>query len=135
VYAACREDGRVETIADVAEVARVSEAAITNAYNVMNRELGLAVLPRDPATFVPRLCSDLGLSRRIERAARELARSATGRGVGIGCQPVGVAAGCLTIVIEDSEVAVTQSELAGAAGVSIETIRARRDQLRAEVDR
>jgi len=135
VYAACREDGRIETIEDVAAVARVEKVAITNAYNVMNRELSLAVRPRNPAAFVPRLCTDLKLGLGIERRARALARSATAEGVGIGCQPVGVAAGCLAIVIEDEGVGVTQSELARAAGVSIETIRARRDQLRAELDR
>jgi len=135
VYAACREDGRIETIEDVAAVARVETVAITNAYNVMNRELGLAVRPRNPAAFVPRLCSELGLELCVERRARALAKRATAEGVGIGCQPVGVAAGCLAIVIEDDGIAVTQSDLAGVAGVSIETIRARRDQLREELDR
>jgi len=134
-YAACREDGRIETIDDVAAVARVETVAITNAYNVLNRELGLAARPRNPSGFVPRLCSDLGLDLCVERRARALARRATAEGVGIGCQPVGVAAGCLAIVVEDDGIAVTQSELARAAGVSIETIRARRDQLREEVGR
>jgi transcription initiation factor TFIIB len=135
VYAACREDGRVETIADVAEVSRVSRPAIKNAYNVMNRELGLAVQPRAPAAFVPRLCSDLGLDRHVGRETCELAGRATAAGIGIGCQPVGVAAGCLAVVIEDGGIGVTQSELAGVADVSIATVRARRDQLRPELDR
>ena len=135
VYAACREDGRIETIDDALGVARVDKVAITNAYNVLNRELGLAVRPRNPAAFVPRLCSELGLDRRVERAACALARRVTSEGVGVGCQPVGVAAGCLAVVIEEDGPAVTQSKLAKSAGVSIETIRARRDQIREELGR
>ncbi|MCU4726400.1 transcription initiation factor IIB [Halapricum hydrolyticum] len=133
VYAACREHERTETIADVATVACATESGIKNAYGVLNREFGLAVMPRDPAAFVPRLVSDLSLSRAVERSARELAHEATVQGIAIGCQPLGVAAGCLAIVLADREIAVRQVDLANSAGVSTATVRARRDQLQTEL--
>ncbi|MFB6202556.1 MAG: transcription initiation factor IIB family protein [Halorhabdus sp.] len=130
VYAACRRGGYTQTTADVATVARCSGAKVTLGYSVLNRELQLAIEPRTPPEFVPRIASELDCSRETERRARELAKSAFEQGIAIGANPAGVAAGCLAVVVEDRDLYVTQADIADAADVSTVTLRKHRDRVR-----
>jgi transcription initiation factor TFIIB len=134
VYAACRRGGYTQTTADIARVARCSEAKVTLGYGVLNRKLELAIEARTPPEFVPRLASDLGCSREIERRTRGLATEAFEEGIAIGANPAGVAAGCLAVVVEDRDLAVTQAAIAEVACVSIPTVRAHRDRVRDGLD-
>jgi transcription initiation factor TFIIB len=133
VYAACRRGGFTQTTADIASVARCSEGKVTLGYSVLNRELELAIEPRIPPEFVPRLASDLECSRETERQTRDIASEALEQGIGIGANPAGVAAGCLAVVVEDRDLHLTQAAIADAADVSIVTVRKHRDVVREEL--
>jgi transcription initiation factor TFIIB len=134
VYAACRRGGFTQTRADIATVARCSEEKVTLGDSVLNRELELAIEPRTPPEFVPRLASDLGCSRKTERRTRRLASEAFEQGIVVGANPAGVAAGCLGIVVEDCDLSLTQTEIADGADVSTVTLRAHRDRVRDALD-
>jgi transcription initiation factor TFIIB len=129
VYAACRVAGQPQTLADIAPVARVERARIENAYGVLNRELNLPAKPPEPAEFVPRLVSELGLPAAVERRARTLLDD---RGAGGGSSPSGVAGGAVLVAAADcgERARFAQTDVAEAAGVTTSTLRTHRDALR-----
>ncbi|WP_255197743.1 transcription initiation factor IIB [Halorarius litoreus] len=132
VYAACRCEGRPQTVADIAQVARVPEQKVRSGYSVLNRELGLPAAPRSPERFLPRFVSELGLSPATERRARAVLE-ADGTPETRGSNPAGVAGGALLLAAErtNEQHSFTQAELAGIADVSVVTVRRYRDELRA----
>ena len=132
VYAACRCDGRPQTVADIGQVAQVSTTKVRNGYKVLNRELGLPAVPRPPERFLPRFVSALDLSTDVERHARAVL-DADRTPEANGATPAGVAGGAILVGAERTNEAhrFTQAELAEVANVSIVTIRHHRDELRA----
>lgn len=131
VYVACRRRERPHTLDELARVAQCSPEALRNAYGVLNRELDLAVRPRTPATFVPKVAADLDIDEPVIRAARRLATSVSERGITGGSHPAGVAAGCLAVVSAARNVDIAQCDLADAADVSTATVRGKRNSIRA----
>jgi transcription initiation factor TFIIB len=110
---------------DVATVARVSEQRIQRCYDVLNRELGLAVPPRAPLAFVPRLASTLDVDDPTRRTARTLAKTTQEGSTVVGCHPAGVAGACLYVASQhtEAEPSLSQTEIAEAANVCPKTIR------------
>ncbi|QZY04146.1 transcription initiation factor IIB family protein [Halobaculum roseum] len=130
VYAACRCTGRPETRGDVSRVAQVSRARVDNAYTSLNRELGLPVPPREPATFLPKLVSALELPRAVERRARDVL-DASPSVVGTAGHPQGIAGGAILVAARELNVRdrFSQAELATAADVTPVTLRKHRNAL------
>jgi transcription initiation factor TFIIB len=79
VYEACRCNGRLQLLDDIAAVANVGESRVTNAYKTLNEELGLPAKPATPTMYIPRLASDLDCPERIRRRARDLGLRRTRR--------------------------------------------------------
>ncbi|RXK47031.1 transcription initiation factor IIB [Halorientalis pallida] len=129
VYAACRRSKHTRTLTDVAEVARCSDQQVWNGYSTLNRELQMAVRPLFPVEFIPTLASTLDLESEIEFYARTLAEAATEAGITTGCNPAGVAGGCLAVAVDAFEEPITQLAIADAADVSPATIRAKRNAI------
>ncbi len=122
VYAVCRSRSVSRTVAEITDVARASENELRAAYDAMNRELGLPTGPVDPAEYLPRFTTELGLPDSAEREARELLVEAKESGIG-GRHPRGVAAACLYTAVKGTEDAVTQKTAANTADVSPATLR------------
>ena len=130
MYAACRCNGLPRTIEEVAAVAAVGSAAIENGYAVLNRELGIPAVPPSPTDFIPRIASAVGISDGTRRLAEEFAERAVEEGIGNGCHPGGLAAGCVYAAARSRSERATQTELAEVVGVSTVTDRARWEELR-----
>lgn len=132
VYAACRIAGVSRTRAEVLAVARADEGEHRAAYDALNRELGLAVGPVDPAEYVPRFASKLDLPASVRRRARDLARVAHADGLSNGKHPGGVAAACLYLAAKEAGLDLTQADAADVAGVTPVTLRSTYERLRDE---
>jgi transcription initiation factor TFIIIB Brf1 subunit/transcription initiation factor TFIIB len=116
----------------VAENSRGTAEELKSAYDALNRELGLPVGPIDPAEYLPRYASQLDLSTRVERRAREFVAEAEERGLTSGRNPSGVAAACLYTAAKEvgSCAGVTQAEAASVADVTPVTLRGTYHDLR-----
>ena len=123
VYAVCRCNRRPETRGSVSRHARCEPREVQNAYDALNRELGLPTPPPEPVAFVPRLVSELGLSEDTRRQARAFATEGEETGQASGRNPAGYAAACLAVAADQTDEAVTQKALADAAEVCAVTVR------------
>jgi transcription initiation factor TFIIB len=106
-------------------MAAVESQRVQNAYTVLNREFELPAVPIAPPAYVPRIASTLEISGSTRRRAAALARLAVHVGVANGCNPAGVAAGCVYQAVQERDDRVTQAALADAADISSMTVRAR----------
>jgi len=129
IYAVCRCTDTTRTLGAVASVAQCSCQAITNAYDVLNDDLGLPAPPQRPREYLPALASAMDVSSATEAHARALAERAWAAGESLGAHPAGFAAGCLAVACLDHDVATTQRELASKADVAPATVRTHRDTI------
>lgn len=134
VYAACRCNGLPRTLEEIVGVAAVEHSRIENAYRVLNRELGIPAVPPSPKEFVHRIVSELDISDGTRHRAEQLAERAIEEGIGHGCHPAGLAAGCVYAVAQSRLERATQTELAECADVTPVTVRARWEELQPLVD-
>ena len=132
VYAACRVQGVSRTVDEVVAEARADRAELRAAYDALNRELGLPTGPIDPAEYIPRYATRLGVDAETERRAREYAVSCTEAGIASGRNPSGVAAACLYTASRDLGGDVTQATAADVADVTPVTVRNTYTDLRSE---
>ncbi|WP_336037340.1 transcription initiation factor IIB [Halobacterium yunchengense] len=129
LYAAGRQADHPRSIGEVATVSRVDDMEFKRTYRYLVRELGLAVQPADPASYVARIASDLDLEPDVERRARDLLAAADGTGVYNGKSPVGLAAAAIYAAGRLTGTRYTQDDVAAAADVSTVTIRNRYTEL------
>jgi len=125
LYAAARQANTPRSLDEVAGVSRVERDEIARTYRYVARELGLEVAPTDPASYVPRFCSELDLPEAVERRARELLAAADDAGITSGKSPVGLAAAAVYAAALLANERVTQSEVSDVASISEVTIRNR----------
>ena len=125
LYAAARQANTPRSLDEVASVSRVERDEIARTYRYVARELSLEVAPTDPASYVPRFCSELELTEEVERRARELLSAADDAGITSGKSPVGLAAAAVYAAALLANERVTQSEVSDVASISEVTIRNR----------
>jgi transcription initiation factor TFIIB len=125
LYAAARQANTPRSLDEVASVSRVGRDEIARTYRYVARELELEVAPTDPASYVPRFCSELGLTEEVERRSRELLGAAADAGITSGKSPVGLAAAAVYAAALLANERVTQSEVSEVANISEVTIRNR----------
>jgi transcription initiation factor TFIIB len=128
-YAAARQAGVPRSLDEMARVSRVEKDEVARTYRYVVRELGLAVEPADPASYVPRFCSDLDLPDEVEHRARELLETAREEGVHSGKSPVGLAAAAVYAAALLVNEKTTQAAVSEVADVSEVTIRNRYHEL------
>ena len=129
LYAAARQAGTPRSLDELERVSRVEKMELTRTYRYIVRELKLEVEPADPAQYVPRFASDLGLSDEAERRARELLESAKRAAIHSGKSPVGLAAAAVYAAALLTNEKVTQNQVSEVADVSEVTIRNRYKEL------
>ncbi|WP_435146534.1 transcription initiation factor IIB [Halobaculum sp. P14] len=123
VYAACRVAGIARTRAELLADAKADADELRAAYDALNRELGLPVGPIDPAEYLPRYASELGLDPVVERTARASLEALRDDGSTNGRNPSGVAAACLYAAARDHGASCTQADAAEVADVTPVTLR------------
>ena len=129
VYAAARQAGVPRSLDEINDVSRVEKDEIARTYRYIVRELGLEVKPADPASYVPRFASELGLSDESQHRARELLENAKQKGVHSGKSPVGLAAAAVYAAALLTNEKTTQAKVSEVADISEVTIRNRYHEL------
>ena len=125
LYAACRQEGIPRSLDEVAEVSRVPQKEIGRTYRYIAQELGLELAPVDPKQYVPRFCSELGLSEEVEQKTREIIEQTAEEGLLSGKSPTGYAAAAIYAASLLCNEKKTQREVAEVAQVTEVTIRNR----------
>jgi transcription initiation factor TFIIB len=103
---------------------RLLARRVTHVYREWNRALRLGVPPVLPQRFVPRLCSELGLSSQVSGTALAIIRSHRIRGAR---SPVVVASAAIYVAMGNQPKArqlATQARIAKVAHISESSIRA-----------
>ncbi|QLG29139.1 transcription initiation factor IIB [Halorarum halophilum] len=129
LHAAARMANVPRSIDEVARVSRVDEETFERAYRYLVRELSLEIEPADPAEYVPRFASDLGVSDETERQARDLLETAKRSNVHSGKSPVGLAAAAIYAAGILTNEDLTQKEVSEVTDMSEVTIRNRYQEL------
>lgn len=133
LYLACRLEGVPRTIPELAVVARTTEGKICNGYRHIKKELNVPLEPISPQAYLPRFCSKLGLSPRVEQCARKILSCCDGT-YASGNSPVSLAAAAIYLAAEQQGEKRTQQAVGGAAGVAYQTISTRSQELRELID-
>ena len=129
LYAACRQVSVPRTLDEIASYSRVDRKEIGRTYRFIARELGLKLMPTNPADYVPRFCTTLKLSGEVQKKAIEIIKKAEEKELTSGRGPTGVAAAAIYIASILSGERRTQREVAEVAGVTEVTIRNRYKEL------
>ncbi len=128
-YAVSREFGSPRTLDEIAEASGEDKREIGRTYRYISRELNIRILPADPATYVPRFCSMLGLSDRVQAKAIEILKKAKKYEITSGKGPTGVAAASIYIACVLIGEKRTQREVADTTNITEVTIRNRYTEL------
>ena len=83
----------------------------------------------DPARYVSKIASKVGLSQKTQNTAIQLLQEASKRNVIVGKGPISMAAATLYIAAAMNGEMITQREVTGAAGVTEVTVRNRYQDL------
>jgi len=127
LYIICRQYGVPRTLKEIAEVSRSPIKKIRRAYIFLLRKLELKIAPADPSHYIPRFCSELGLSEATRERAIEIIKENKGTGAARGWAPIGTAAAAIYIAaaLSDEGEYRTEKEIAKVAGTTEITIRSR----------
>lgn len=124
-FAVSRQLGSPRTLDEIAEASGVDKREIGRTYRYLARELNIKILPADPADFVPRFCTMLGLSDKVEAKALEILRKAKKSEITSGKGPTGVAAAAIYIACVLVGERRTQREVAETVNITEVTVRNR----------
>jgi transcription initiation factor TFIIB len=128
-YVVSREFSSSRTLDEISEASGVEKREIGRTYRYIARELGIRILPADPVSFVPRFCSMLGLSDRVQAKSIEILKKAKKFDVTSGKGPTGVAAAAIYIACVLIGEKRTQREVADICSITEVTIRNRYKEL------
>ena len=134
VYAACKQCHVPRTLYEISNVAQIQKREIGRAYRFIVRELELKLMPTLPQDYIPRFCSKLKLTAKVQGKALEILKEAAERQITSGRNPTSFAATSIYIASVLCCERRTQREIADVAGVSEVTIRNRYKELAEKLD-
>lgn len=129
LYAACRRHEVPRTLDELSEASGIEKKEIGRTYRFVTRELGISILPSNPADYIPRFASSLKLSPETQSRAVEILDQAQKAELTSGRGPTGIAAAALYVSALLHGEKRTQREVADVAGVTEVTIRNRYKEL------
>jgi len=129
LYAACRRHDVPRTLDELGEASNIEKKEIGRTYRFITRELGIKILPSNPADYIPRFASSLKLTAETQSRAVEIIESAQDVELTSGRGPTGIAAAALYVAALINGEKRTQREVADVAGVTEVTIRNRYKEL------
>jgi len=129
VYGVSRQFGTPRTLDEIAEASGLEKRDIGRTYRYIARELKIRILPANPQAFVPRFCSMLNLSDKVQAGAIRILRDAKKLDITSGKGPTGVAAAAIYISCVLNSEKRTQREVASIVNVTEVTIRNRYKEL------
>ncbi|MEM5870747.1 MAG: TFIIB-type zinc ribbon-containing protein [Candidatus Aenigmatarchaeota archaeon] len=125
VYYAAKELHTPRTFDEIAEVVGIDKRELGRVYRYVARELGLRILPADARDFIPRFCSLINVSEKVQKRALELLEQAEKAGIVSGKGPTGIAAAVIFIASLLEGERRTQREIAEKCKLTEVTIRNR----------
>ena len=134
LYAACRRHDVPRTLDELSEASGIEKKEIGRTYRFVTRELGITILPSNPADYIARFASALKLSAETQSRAIEILEQAQKAELTSGRGPTGIAAAALYVSALIHGEKRTQREVADVAGVTEVTIRNRYKELLEELD-
>jgi transcription initiation factor TFIIB len=134
LYAACRMRSIPRTLDEISIASKLNRKEIGRTYRFVMRELSINLDPTTPIDYVPRFCSELGLSGELQSKAIEIIKMAMEKELTSGRGPTGVAAAAIYIASVLLGERRTQREVADVAGVTEVTIRNRYKELVDKLD-
>jgi transcription initiation factor TFIIB len=134
LYAACRRYEVPRTLDELSEASGIEKKEIGRTYRFITRELGITILPSNPADYIARFSSSLRLSPETQSHAVEILEKAQKAELTSGRGPTGIAAAALYVSALIYGEKRTQREVADVAGVTEVTIRNRYKELLEELD-
>jgi len=129
LYAACRRHEVPRTLDELSESSGIEKKEIGRTYRFVTRELGISILPSNPADYIARFSSALKLNAETQSKAIEILESAQKAELTSGRGPTGIAAAALYVSALIHGEKRTQREVADVAGVTEVTIRNRYKEL------
>ena len=129
LYAACRRHDIPRTLDELSDASKVEKKEIGRTYRFITRELGITILPNNPADYIPRFASALRLKPETQSKAVEIVEKAQKIELTSGRGPTGIAAAALYVAALLNGEKRTQREVADVAGVTEVTIRNRYKEL------
>ncbi len=134
LYAACRRHEVPRTLDELSEASGIEKKEIGRTYRFVTRELGITILPSNPADYIARFASSLKLSAETQSKAVEILERAQKAELTSGRGPTGIAAAALYVSALIHGEKRTQREVADVAGVTEVTIRNRYKELLDELN-
>lgn len=126
VYAACRLMGAPRDLRELEKAYPiVKRKTIAQGYRLLIKHLNLRVPVADPAIYLNKIASKVGLDQETVQEALRILHEAHKRGATIGKDPVGMAAAALYMACQERNQPITQKDIARAAGVTEVTVRNR----------
>lgn len=130
IYAACRLREAPRSLEEIARHSRVTKKKIGQHYRLLVEKLKLKMPISDPANYVPRFITQLGLPGEVQQKVLEILEDAKQeRNLITGRDPRGLAAAAIYIASILTDNRVTQRDIAMAAGVTEVTVRNRYKEL------
>jgi len=129
LYAACRRHEVPRTLDELSEASGIEKKEIGRTYRFVTRELGISIMPSNPADYIARFSSSLGLAPGTQSKAVEILEMAQNKELTSGRGPTGIAAAALYVSALIHGEKRTQREVADVAGVTEVTIRNRYKEL------
>lgn len=129
LYAACRRHEVPRTLDELSEASSIEKKEIGRTYRFVTRELGITILPSNPADYIARFASSLQLAAETQSKAVEILEKAQNAELTSGRGPTGIAAAALYVAALMHGEKRTQREVADVAGVTEVTIRNRYKEL------
>lgn len=134
LYAACRRHEVPRTLDELGEASGIEKKEIGRTYRFVTRELGLTIMPSNPADYIARFASSLKLTAESQSRAVEILEMAQQHELTSGRGPTGIAAAALYVAALINGEKRTQREVADVAGVTEVTIRNRYKELLDRLD-
>jgi len=127
LYITCRQCGVPRTLKEITGVSRMPLRKIRRAYLFLLKKLDIKLALADPARYIPRFCSELGLSDVIRERAIGIIKESRKTVAAKGWAPAGTAAGAIYLALSLSGEAGYQEEkeIAKVAGTTPATLRNR----------
>ena len=126
VYAACRSMRAPRDLPELEKVYPiVKRKTIAQGYRLLLKHLKLKVPVADPARYLNKIASKVGLDQGTVQEALKILQEAHKRGATVGKDPVGIAAAALYMACQETDQTITQKDIARAAGVTEVTVRNR----------
>ena len=134
LYAACRRHEVPRTLDELSDASGIEKKEIGRTYRFITRELGISILPSNPADYIPRFASALKISPEAQSESVEILEKAQKEELTSGRGPTGIAAAALYVSALLHGEKRTQREVADVAGVTEVTIRNRYKELQEKLN-